>query len=249
MEHISRALFSALISLLHPKMLLLMVWPVLVALLLWTGIAMLFWAQALSWVAAQIRVTPGVEWLITLWPISLVAAHHFAWVILLLLFIPAVLITAVLIIGLFAMPAMVNHVASRSYPELERRNGGGFAGAIWNSVAALLLLMVFALASLPLWLLPPLWVILPLLLFAYFNQRVFRYDALAEHASATEIDVVIRRNRGTLFVLGMLLSLASHIPVLGFFAPVYAGLVFIHYCLDRLAAQRSRPIDSVAVRL
>lgn len=249
MNKVSRALIKALISLLHPQMLFLMIWPVLVALVMWIGLAMLFWTQALSWLAEQAGTAPGIEWAITIWPFTLIAAHHLAWVVLVLVFIPAVLITAVLIIGLFAMPAMVNHVAERDYPGLERCKGGGFAGAVWNSVAALLILALLALISLPLWLLPLLWPILPILLFAYLNQRVFRYDALADHASEAEMRIVIKRNSGQLLVLGILLSLASHIPILGFFTPVYAGLVFIHYCLDRLAELRSGPIEGVAVRV
>jgi hypothetical protein len=245
MDIISRALIRALLSLLHPKMLFLMLWPILLALAIWTGLATLFWTQMLSRLAAQIRIAPGIEWVVTLWPLSLIGAHHLAWVVLALLFIPTVLVTAVLIIGVFAMPAMVNHVARRDYASLERRNGGGFSGAVWNSVAALLLLAALALASLPLWLLPPLWPVLPVLLFGYFNQRVFRYDALAEHASAAELAQVFSGNRGQLLVLGILLSLASHIPFLGFFTPVYAGLAFIHFCLDRLEYLRTAPINGV----
>ena len=32
------------------------------------------------------------------------------------------------------------------------------------------------------------------------------------------------------------------IPLLGFFAPVYGGLAFIHYCLARLAQLREEPV-------
>jgi uncharacterized membrane protein len=249
MDTISRALVKALVSLLHPKMLFLMIWPVVVALVLWGVLALLFWAHALAWLAGQVSTAPGIERIITVWPFSLVAVHHLAWIVLVLLFVPAVLVTAVLIIGVFAMPAMVNHVAARDYPNLERRNGGGFAGSLWNSVAAVLILVALALFTLPLWLLPLLWPVLPVMLFAYLNQRVFRYDALAEHASDAEMRQVIMRNSGRLFVLGILLSLASHIPLLGFFAPVYAGLVFIHFCLDRLADLRTGTIDGVAVHV
>lgn len=249
MDKITRALVKALISLLHPRMLFLMIWPVLIALALWTGLAFLFWAQALAWVAAQVSTAPGIEWVLTLWPFSLVAAHYLAWIVLVLLFVPSVLVTAVLIIGLFAMPAMVNHVAARDYPDLERRHGGNFAGAVWNSIAALLILAVLVVVTLPLWLLPLLWPILPILLFAYLNQRVFRYDGLAEHASDAELRLVIKRDRRPLFILGIMLSLASHVPLLGFFAPVYTGLVFIHYCLERLNDLRTGPLEGVAVRV
>jgi CysZ protein len=95
---------------------------------------------------------------------------------------------------------------------------------------------------LPLWFFPPLWPVLPILLFAYLNQRVFRYDALAEHATGCEMETLIRRHRRELFLLGVALALFGLIPLLGFLAPVYGGLAFIHYCLARLAQLREEPV-------
>src|SRR5512141_510793 len=235
MGELGKALLRALEDLLHPRMLLLMLWPVAVALLLWLGRAFAFWWQAAAWLQLQFSQSSAVDWAINVWPLTLIATH-LAWILLALLFLPLVLVTAVLIIGVFAMPVMVRHVAERSYPRLERRQGGGLAGSLWSGVLALVWLALFALLSLPLWLIPPL---LPLLLFADFNQRVFRYDALAEHADSWEIQTLIRRHRGELFLLGMALALFGMIPLLGFLAPVYGGLAFIHYCLARLAQLRA----------
>jgi len=242
-SEIAKALIKAFASLLHPRMLLLMLWPVLVALALWLGLAFAFWSQAAGWLQLQFDQSAAIGWAITVWPLSLVAAHLAAF-LLVLLFIPLVLITAVLIIGVFAMPAMVAHVAERSYPQLERRQGGNFAGSVWNGVAALIWLVLLALLSLPLWFFPPLWPVLPIALFAYLNQRVFRYDALAEHATGWEMETVFRRHRRDLFLLGVALALVGLIPLLGFFAPVYGGLAFIHYCLARLAQLREEPVAS-----
>ena len=241
MSEFGNALIKAFASLLHPRMLLLMLWPVAIALVLWLGLAFAFWSQAAAWLQLQFDQSAAIAWAINVWPLTLIAAH-LAWILLVLLFVPLVLVTAVLIIGVFAMPAMVRHVAERSYPQLERREGGGFAGSLWNSVLALVGLALLALLSLPLWLFPPLWPLLPVLLFAYLNQRVFRYDALAEHASGWEMQTLIRRHRGELFLLGIALALFGMIPLLGFFAPVYGGLAFIHYCLARLAQLRDEPV-------
>ena len=158
-------------------MLLLMIWPVLVALALWIALAVIFWTQAAQWIEVTLRQYPMVELMIEYWPLALFAAH-IGWVVLVLAFVPMVLVTAVLIIGMFAMPVMVNHVAERDYPELDRRRGGSFAGSAWNSVAALLWLAALVLVTLPLWLFPLFWPFLPLALYGYLNQRVFRYDAL-----------------------------------------------------------------------
>lgn len=243
MSEVTKALIKAFASLLHPRMLLVMLWPVLVALLLWLGLAFAFWSQAAAWLQLQFDQSAAIGWAIGIWPLSLIAAH-LASILLVLLFLPLVLITAVLIIGVFVMPAMVAMVAERAYPKLALRHGGSFAGSLWNSVAALAWLALLVLLSLPLWFFPPLWPVLPILLFGYLNQRVFRYDALAEHATRWEMETLIRRHRRDLLLLGVALALFGLIPLLGFFAPVYGGLTFIHYCLARLAQLRDEPVAS-----
>lgn len=243
MNEITKALLRAFTSLLHPRMLLLMLWPVVIALVLWLVLALAFWSQAAAWLQLQFEQSSAIAWAVSVWPLTLIAAH-LAWILLALLFIPLVLVTAVLIIAVFVMPAMVSLVAERAYPGLERRQGGTFAGSLWNGVVALAWLALLIVLSLPLWFFPPLWPLLPIALFGYLNQRVFRYDALAEHASGWEMDTLIRRHRRELLLLGIVPALVGMIPLLGFFAPVYGGLAFIHYCLARLAQLRAEPAAS-----
>ena len=241
MSEIAKALLQAFFSLLHPRMLLLLLWPVAVALALWLGLALAFWSEAALWLQAQFDQSAAIGWAVAVWPLSLIAVH-LAWILLVLLFVPLVLITAVLIIGVFAMPAMVGVVAGRAYPALARRQGGTFAGSLWNGVMSIAWLVLLVLLSLPLWLFPPFWPVLPVALFAYLNQRVFRYDALYEHASAWEMQTLFRRHRRDLFLLGVAVALFGLIPLIGFLAPVYGGLAFIHYCLARLAQLRVEPV-------
>jgi len=241
MGDILRALVRAFTSLMHPRMLWLMVWPLLVALTVWIVLALLYWNQIASWMLAELQRSGVYDWTVSTWPFTLFAAA-LGWVLGLLVFVPLVLVTAVLIIGVVSMPVMVWHVAERDYPGLQRRRGGTFAGSLVNAVAALLVFLGLGVVTLPLWLVPPLWPLLPLLLLGYLNQRVFRYDALAEHASKAEIAEVVRRWRGEMFLLGIVLAVSGHIPVLGLLMPVYAGLAYIHYCLGRLAQLRAAPV-------
>lgn len=241
MSEITKALINAFASLLHPRMLLLMLWPVAIALVLWLGLAFAFWSQAAAWLQLQFEQSAAIGWAMTVWPLALVAAH-LGGILLVLLFIPLVLITVVLILGVFAMPVMVGLVAGRAYPALARRQGGTVAGGLWNSVLALAWLALLVVLSLPLWFLPLLWPVLPVVLFGYLNQRVFRYDALAEHATGWEMETLFRRHRRELFLLGVVVALFGLIPLLGFLAPVYGGLAFIHYCLARLAQLRDEPV-------
>ncbi|MBI2320005.1 MAG: EI24 domain-containing protein [Betaproteobacteria bacterium] len=244
---LAHALVRGFVSLAHPRMLLLMIWPVMVSLLLWVALALAFWARAAQAIDAALRQSALVELMFEYWPLALIAAHIGA-AVLALVFVPLVLVTAVLIIGMFAMPIMVNHVAGRDYPELDRRRGGTAAGSAWNSLASLAWLAALALVTLPLWCFPLFWPVLPPVLLGYLNQRVFRYDALCEHASEQELALIVHDDRGPLFGLGLIVALAGHVPVLGFFAPVYGALAFIHYGLGRLRELRSAPIEGASRR-
>jgi uncharacterized protein involved in cysteine biosynthesis len=93
--------------------------------------------------------------------------------------------------------------------------------------------------TLPLWLLGPVGAVVPFIAAGYLNQRLFRYDALAAHADSAEIKALIEENKGALWGLGILLALVQFVPLLNFFAPVFTGLAFIHYCLGKLRDRRA----------
>jgi hypothetical protein len=247
-DRILEALARAFASLLHPRMLWLMVWPMFVALVIWLTLALLYWGQALDWMDVHLHQSALYDWTVSIWPFRLIASWT-GWLLLLLAFVPLVLITAVLIIGVVAMPAMVDHVGEREYPTLARRKGGTLGGSLWNALVASFVLVLLCLVTLPLWLVPLFWPVLPVVLLGYLNQRVYRYDALAEHGTSAEMDSLVRRYRGELFGLGIVVALLGHVPVIGLLMPVYGGLAFIHYALDRLGELRREPIEGAAARL
>ena len=79
---------------------------------------------------------------------------------------------------------------------------------------------------------------MPALNSAYLNQRLFRYDALSEHATRDEYREIVIRARGRLYLLGLLLSGLYYVPFLNLAAPVVSGLAFTHFCLGELARIR-----------
>jgi hypothetical protein len=234
---VARSLLYGLGNVLHPRMLWLMLWPMLVALGLWGTAALFLWVRTAQRLAAWLE--RGLDWALSwvhfdLHAVSLVAAN----VLLFLGFVPLVYLTALFILSVFGMQKMVDYVASRSFPGLERRRGGGLAGSGWNGLVALFGLLGFGLLSLPFWFFPPLWPVIPVLVLGWVNQRLLRYDALAEHADREEMARLFRIQRADLYVLGVLLALVAYVPIVGLFAPVLFGLAFIHYLLSALAAER-----------
>ena len=235
------ALLYGLANLLHPRMLWLMVWPMLVALVAWIAIAVAFGPRLVAALSALFQrwVEPAAGFIrFDFGDATLIAAY----VVLFLVFVPLVYLTALFILGVVGMPKMVEHVASRTFPTLERRQGGSVGGSVWNALVAFAGMVLFFLVSLPLWLLPPLWPLIPLAIFAWVNQRLLRYDALSEHANREEMARIFRRRRGSLLGLGVALALVAYVPFVGFVAPVVFGLAFIRYLLGALAELRATPV-------
>jgi hypothetical protein len=236
MNSVLSALIAALKTLLNPKMLSLVLWPMLVAGALWVTTAIFFWGSWVVELTEIVRATPLEQWMAS--GFFAMVSHYLISIMLILLLLPAIYVTALLLTAIFAMPMMVNHVSQKHYPTLERKQGGSNVGSITNAVVAIAVYGVGWLLSLPLWLFSPLALLLPIMLMAYLNQRLFRYDALAEHASPAEFAQLIERCKVKLYLLGAIVGLLQFVPLLNLFSPVYVALVFIHLCLAELKQLR-----------
>jgi CysZ protein len=237
MVTLGKSVLLAVVSLFNRRMLWLMIWPVLVSLVLWGAAGFALWVKTAAWIATQLArlaepLTAYIPYDFS--GITLFSAH----VMLILLFVPLVYLTALLILGVFGMEAMVNHVSERNYPELVRKRGGGTVGSVWNSVVALCGMVLLFLVTLPLMLIPPLWAIVPVAVMAWVNQKLLRYDAIADHATPEEMKRIFSTRRGSLYTLGLVLALVAYVPVVGFFAPVLFALAFIHFGLASLRELR-----------
>ena len=232
------ALSRAFRDLFRFQVLWIVIWPVLVAALLWLILGVVFWSTFSGWIASGLTAIGIQTWLEGIEPRWI--AYGIQGVAHLILFVPLVFITALVITALFAMPALVHLVAGRDYPQLERENSGGIAGSLLNALIAIGIFIAIWLVTIPLWLVGA-GVIVPFLAAAYMNQRLFRYDALAEHARHEEMRAIFLTYRSSLWGLGLLTGLVQFIPFFNLFAPVLAALAFIHFDLARLADLRHRP--------
>lgn len=243
-----RALLLAFPSLLHPRMLWLMVWPMLVAVAIWGTVLMVTGAQIVATLSGWMQQWMQSGTFFIRWDFSDTITFA-AKVLTFLAFIPLVWLTALFLLSVFGMQSMIDHIASRRFPQLERRHGGSLAGSLGNSMVALAGLALLGLVSIPFWLIPPLWPVIPVMIMGWVNQRVLRYDALAEHATVDEMRVIFSTRRGALFGLGAALALLAYVPLVGFLAPMLFGLAFIHFLLEQLQATREAPIESEVIRL
>ncbi len=237
MNGVAAALSAAVRYLFHPAVLGVLFVPMLLSIALWIGLAWWFWD---SW-TGLIReglVAAADGWWVGHYDVATFAGVV-AVLLLVLLIAPAILVTAMLTAAVFAMPVLVEVVARRDFPGLERRKGGTAIGSGWNAFAALAAFLILWIATLPAWLVAgPLAAPLPWLLSAYLNQRLFRYDALSEHADSGEMSRIFEARFGGLFVLGLVTGALYFVPLVNMVAPTFAALAYVHFCLAELQRLR-----------
>jgi hypothetical protein len=125
---------------------------------------------------------------------------------------PVLVVISLLVVALLMSPAMVSMVAERRFPQLERRHGGSALGSLFWTLGSTLLAGLAMVVSLPLWLVPPLVLILPPLIWGWLTYRVLAYDALSAHASRSERKTLFGRHRLTLLTMGILTGYLGAAP-------------------------------------
>ena len=229
MAPILAALARALPILFTPRIVGLAFLPLAIAAIVWTGVAVATWHPLTAWLVSIFGASPDSLWYGI--AANVVAAIAFAVL---------AVATAFTAIAILAMPVIVRTVATRDFPTLAARRGGTVTGSVGNAIAALAIFVPLWLASLVLLFVPPVYAVASLVLNAWLTQRMFRYDALAEHAAHAEIAIVIERSRTRLMGLGLALSPLSLIPLVNIFVlPLYAGIAFTELCLAELASLRA----------
>jgi len=215
-----------------------MLWPSVVALLVWMVIAVFSWSAVVNGIMAWIRGwSLAGDWLTT----SEVAA---ATVLILvkiavaLLLVPLMYVTAALLVAIVALPMMLERVAVRDYADLELRRGGTNLGSAWNGMVAGVLFVIGLLVSLPFWLIPGVGLVATIALTAWLNQRAFGYDALMLHADRSELARLPRLLRQPMLLLGGACALLAYVPLVNLLAPAFCGLAFVHFMLESLRRER-----------
>ena len=203
-------------------------------------------ASMLSWLASW-GVLNVMDWLAPLMVVLLAS--------------PVLVVVSLLAVAFLMTPALVNMVAVRRFPSLERKQGGALLASISWSLASTVMALLALLFSVPLWLVPPLVLVLPPLIWGWLTYRVMAFDALAEHASKDERREVLRRHRVTLLGMGVLTGYLGAAPSIVWASGVvfaaafvvllplaiwiytlvfaFSSLWFAHFCLQALAQLRA----------
>jgi hypothetical protein len=201
---------------LHPRVLLWSLLPLLLAGALVGGLGVAYWEGAVAGVRQTLQdwalTASALRWLDS-WGLQTLRAL-LAPMIVVALALPLVLMVTLLLVALLVTPAVVRTVVARRFAGLHAERGASWLQSLlWTllcTFAALLALLV----SMPLWLVPPLVLLLPPFIWGWLTYRVMGFDVLAHHASAAERRFVLRHRRATLLWMGLICGALATLPSL-----------------------------------
>lgn len=253
----------------HPRVIGLSFLPLVLMVVVSFGLGYFFWENTVASVAAWLEsyqlMQAFLGWLERIGMESLRTV--FAPLFVLILATPVIVVVCLLLVAVFMTPSMVNMVGRRRFAGLELKQGGSLLVSILWSLGSTLLAVLALVISMPLWLIPPLVLVLPPVIWGWLTYRVFAFDALASHASVEERKILLRQNRSSLLLMGILSGYMGAAPSLlwawGAFAIVlapvlvpvaiwiytlvfaFASLWFAHFCLAALARLRGQAVIEV----
>ncbi|MGV0959577.1 MAG: EI24 domain-containing protein [Limnohabitans sp.] len=177
---------------------------------------------------------------------------------------PLVVVVCLLAVSFFMTPTLTRMVVERRFAGMQRKHGGSVLKSVGWTVLSVMLALGAFLLTLPMWLVPPLAMLLPALIWGWLTYRVMAFDVLAELASAEERHTLMARHRVRLLMMGVITGLMGAAPSLvwasgALFAAAFVILVpvaiwiytlvfafsslwFAHYALAALHALRLEPV-------
>jgi hypothetical protein len=270
MNRLMDSFWRATLYCLHPRVIALSFLPLIIMAAVALGLGYLYWNDAIDLLRTQLdsyQLVDGMTtWLqgLGLGDLRLVMAPA----LLLFMAIPVIVIMSLLFVALLMTPTMVALIAERRFPLLQRRQGASFWASLLWSLASTLMACLALLLTLPLWLIPPLVLVVPPLIWGWLTYRVMTYDALAEHASAEEREQIFKQHRIPLLCIGILsgylgaapsviwASGAMFVAMAPILVPIaiwiytlvfaFSSLWFTHYALSALQQLRAQNATAAA---
>jgi hypothetical protein len=265
MKDLLDAFWRASAYCLHPRVILLSLAPLILAGGLTLLLGWMYWEAAVDAVRSTLDewalLAPFFRWLENIGASGLRSV--LAPLVIVAVAVPVIVVVSLLLVALTMTPALVSLVAARRFPQLERRHGASLLQGIAWSLGCTLLALVALAASIPLWFIPPLVLIVPPLIWGWLTWRVMAFDALADHAGTDERRAIMREHRWPMLGIGIIAGYLGAAPSLVWafgavalvFAPIliivsvwlytlvfaFSSLWFAHYALaalQRLRAQR-----------
>ena len=207
------ALWRALADCLRVRVIAWSLFPLLLVAVMATLFGVWGWNASVSAVQSWLERASWLQWLWGWMGASTASASVVAAAVMVVLMVsPVMVMLALAVVSVVMTPKMVELVAVRRFEHLQRKHGAGWVSSVLWALGATAVALVALLLSMPLWLLPPLVLVLPPLIWGWLTYRLMTFDALAEHASKAERQAILQTHRYRLILMGVVCGYIGAAP-------------------------------------
>jgi hypothetical protein len=203
--------------------------PFLIVSIFWGVVIWLIWSPALEMLRTFLTASIFTSWIQSgLEYVGFDEAR--AWIaplFLVILLIPIIAISLLVFIAFSTVPAVVDSVVrQKAYEGLVRIKGGSLVGSFFYTLWSALICLALVMLTLPVWWIPPLFAILPPLLWGWLTMRLMSYDVLLDHATPEERNQLLEEHRWTLLGMGVVAGMIGAVPTFFWATSVLALVLF-----------------------
>ena len=200
----------------HPRTLALALMPLLVLTAVAWSLGYFFWDLALDRLSDVLSdprwLNSGGLWLEALgWGrLKQVVAP----LLVILSVTPFLVMISLLAVMVFMLPALVSWVGRRRFAILPKQAGRAGADVWWRVLQALWMAILALIVSSPLWLVPPMVMVLPPLIWGWLGYRVLPTAVLAAYSRREERVLLLQQHRVTWLLMSLFCGYLAALPTL-----------------------------------
>jgi len=229
MKLMMRSFGLALAGIFHPYVLWLTLRPFVIGAAIWFGILWVIWTPLLDFMKEFLTNSFATAWIEKIlssvgWEtVRAVIAPYFSIV----LIMPIVIVSIMVLVSFTSITSVLRHVEKQNvYTGLKKEQGGSIFGSVWVAVSSCFIFLFLFLLTLPIWWIPPIFALIPPILWGWLTTRLMTYDVLSRHATQEERMQLTQIHRGPLLMIGILVGLLGAAPTFFWLSSVFVLVLF-----------------------
>jgi hypothetical protein len=229
MKLMMRSFGLALQGIFHPWVIWLTIRPFLIGAAIWFGILWVIWTPLLDWMRGFLTNSFASAWIEIMlstigWEtVRAVITPYFSIV----LIMPLVIVSILVLVSFTSITSVLRHVEKKSaYVGLKKEQGGSFFGSMWVVISSCGIFLVLFLITLPIWWIPPIFALIPPILWGWLTTRLMTYDVLSRHATVDERIELSQLHRGPLLMIGIFVGLLGAAPTFFWLSSIFVLVLF-----------------------
>ena len=229
MRLILRSFGLSLKGIFNPWILWLTLRPFFIGAVIWFTILWFTWAPLLDFMKEFLTNSFAASWIEKTMSaagfdsLRAIVAPYFSVVLLM----PLVIASILVLVSFTSITSVLRHVEKQNtYHLLKKEHGGSFLGSLWVAISSSFIFLIIVLLTLPIWWIPPIFALLPPILWGWLTTRLMTYDVLSRHATEEERNDLMLLHRWPLLLIGIFVGLMGAAPTIFWLSSVFVLVLF-----------------------